>query len=722
MKTPSFSELLTRIDSGDVSVPEVRAVLETLGDATPAEFHRASYLKSFLLLMERQLEDALIHGERAAMFFSRSEESDMRYRSRYQTLRIKLSFGRYTECLSDAQALVNELDRQHPKRNITAEQVAFWKTRFAGMVAKCNARLGKNAIAKKQLQEVKAELQREGDRLAEAELLRDLYDLELSRDALLAAQYAREAVMLTEGYTNPRRLHALIDLAQAHHHLSDFKVFETTIRAALRLAGELQYGFALPHCELQLSIALEAKGDFTESLKWLDQAERAAKLPVLTKAGVMAYKIRCLYHSGERAAAYTEAVKMNAFIAGHRSELARFLPLAEFLLCLTAKKVGDKKAFDSAYRSFISRLDRQKTSRALHIDLLLGCYLTRLDARPAAFIRLFRRLFKELERSAQCAHASFLNAEWRYAEKVFEYAAELHPLALHAARIGDYRQRLELFKQSLAVRDANIDTNARTHLVPFTAPAAAKRDIRLFGSFTMTIDQKPVAPAAWVRAAAKLLFKYLAVHHRKPLRFDALADKLHQQGAAVSEKQFYNALSMIRKVLAYREPTAGLLSVNKIYTLDLGRAGTDYTLDTEEFSKRIDAARRAASAAYRAALYEQALSYYRGDLLAEDVDADYLLAPREEFRDMHCEALLFLAERAFANRDDETAMACAKKILASDALHHKAGLILLRSHLRREEISAAVHCYRRFEQTFRDELDAQPPAAMRAIVKAHLSR
>jgi DNA-binding SARP family transcriptional activator len=245
-----------------------------------------------------------------------------------------------------------------------------------------------------------------------------------------------------------------------------------------------------------------------------------------------------------------------------------------------------------------------------------------------------------------------------------------------------------------------------------------RRQIRLFGNFEFVIDGKPLRASAWERASAKALFKYLVVHHRKTFRYDALMDKLAELGVGVSEKQFYNALSVIRKILNYapNEPY-GLLSANKLYTLNFGEVGKDYTLDIEQFSSYIKEAHQTASSARKTLLYEQALAVYRGNLLDEDIDADYLTALRDDFRDDATEAELYLATRALDNRDDDAAITFAKHILERDSLHEKASMIILRAHLRRDELGAATRFYERLEKLYRTDLQTAPPLALQQLVK-----
>src|SRR5207248_2342941 len=94
---------------------------------------------------------------------------------------------------------------------------------------------------------------------------------------------------------------------------------------------------------------------------------------------------------------------------------------------------------------------------------------------------------------------------------------------------------------------------------------------------------------------------------------------------------------------------------------------SDMWLDVAEFESRCVAAERTTNGAEQIALYQQAVSFYRGDLLP-DCYEDWCVIERERLQALYVRALSRLMDHHARRADHEQAIECGRRILGCDQL------------------------------------------------------
>src|SRR6266536_3505920 len=154
--------------------------------------------------------------------------------------------------------------------------------------------------------------------------------------------------------------------------------------------------------------------------------------------------------------------------------------------------------------------------------------------------------------------------------------------------------------------------------------------IHLLGGFRVEVDGRPVGVHAWRHRRGAELVKLLALTPRHRLHREELIDALWpdlapEAGAANLRK----AVHFARQALGGEEAIATRGGVVELWP------GGPLRIDAEEFEDAVAAALRsnAAKGAARAA------QLYAGDLLPEDLYAEWAQGPRERLRRLHVQAM-----------------------------------------------------------------------------------
>jgi DNA-binding SARP family transcriptional activator len=138
-------------------------------------------------------------------------------------------------------------------------------------------------------------------------------------------------------------------------------------------------------------------------------------------------------------------------------------------------------------------------------------------------------------------------------------------------------------------------------------------------------------------------------------------------------------------------------------------------LDVAEFESRCQLAEQAQSPAQRAALYSQAVSFYRGDLLT-DCYEDWCVVERERLQTLYVRALARLMAYNTDKAEYDAAIDCARRILGCDPLREEVHRDLMRLHLNAGQPAAALRQYRQCEELLRAELAVEPAPETRALL------
>ncbi len=229
-------------------------------------------------------------------------------------------------------------------------------------------------------------------------------------------------------------------------------------------------------------------------------------------------------------------------------------------------------------------------------------------------------------------------------------------------------------------------------------PAASGWAVRLLGSFEVTVDTVSVDASQWRLRKAKSVVAMLALapaqrRHREQM-LESLWPDLEPLAAA---KNLHQTLYVARRAIAGTETSkSGLLAIRdeQVVLDDSGPV----EVDVVQFER---AAREALHLGDETAL-RAAAELYRGDVLPEWPDADWLGSRRHELREVHREILVKLAS-VVRRRAPEEALVMLTRVLEADPLHEgavRAVMELLARMGRRSEALA------RYERLVDDLLDA----------------
>ena len=240
--------------------------------------------------------------------------------------------------------------------------------------------------------------------------------------------------------------------------------------------------------------------------------------------------------------------------------------------------------------------------------------------------------------------------------------------------------------------------------------------VRLFGSFELERDGRPVERFASRKSGE--LFAYLALNRRGLHTREHLAGVFWGESEEERARHALNTtLWRINRVL---EPAGGSANQRcgylRVTPQHIGfNTASDTWLDVAEFESRCELAEQAETPVQRAALYTQAISFYRADLLV-DCYEDWCVVERERLQGLYLRALARLMAHNSAMSEYDLAIDCARRILGCDPLREEVHRDLMRLHLTTGQPAAAMRQYRLCEELLRQELAVEPAPETRALL------
>ncbi len=217
-------------------------------------------------------------------------------------------------------------------------------------------------------------------------------------------------------------------------------------------------------------------------------------------------------------------------------------------------------------------------------------------------------------------------------------------------------------------------------------------DLRLFGSFAMAVDGRPI-DLAGLKPRPRAVLRFLALNEGRPVHREVLQETFWPEAdAEAGAKSLHVALSALRRELT---PDAGrgtcelLVREGDAYRLALP-AGS--RVDLAVFDEAVLAARgarRLGSSHAAIGLYRAVLRAYGGDLLPEDGPAEWAAARRERTRVEVVEAARGLAE-LLLERDPGGAAEVCLAGLGVDAYHDPLWRLLVQARERAGDQAAAT--------------------------------
>ncbi|MCK6530198.1 GAF domain-containing protein [Myxococcota bacterium] len=238
-------------------------------------------------------------------------------------------------------------------------------------------------------------------------------------------------------------------------------------------------------------------------------------------------------------------------------------------------------------------------------------------------------------------------------------------------------------------------------LAPMTAAGTHHLGLQCFGPFTVYVDGLMVHRRAFTRAKAVDILKTLILCQGRPISRDALVERLWPDAdIEAGARSLHVAMHDLRRVVEPERPGRRwdyVLSQGDTFFLDLG---SNCSVDLRDWRDLLAAARGARARGEGDAevlrLLERAVSLYRGDLFADDLDSQWFIAARETCRDQFIDALVQLSILYERGGEPDRAVLALRQAVEADPLReapHQRLVEALQRGRRVEEARAAYEAY-----------------------------
>lgn len=214
---------------------------------------------------------------------------------------------------------------------------------------------------------------------------------------------------------------------------------------------------------------------------------------------------------------------------------------------------------------------------------------------------------------------------------------------------------------------------------------------------------------------AALLLAYLALHPRQAQSRERLValfwgDKEEADGRA----DLSNALAQLRRQLETPGMTGDSLFLADKQQVRLNSEAV--CTDVADFERLLEQARPCEDKAEKAAVLQQAVQMYRGDLLPGCYE-DWAANEQTRYRLLHQKSLLNLAQLWEETGRYADALGIAQQACAADPFAEEGYRAQMRLLVRLKKPAAALQVYDAMEALFRQELGTHPSAATRQMAE-----
>jgi DNA-binding SARP family transcriptional activator len=238
--------------------------------------------------------------------------------------------------------------------------------------------------------------------------------------------------------------------------------------------------------------------------------------------------------------------------------------------------------------------------------------------------------------------------------------------------------------------------------------------IRLLGDFELRVRGRPVDLSA-VRPRARALLRLLSLNAGIAVHHETIEAALWPEADRESStRNLHVAIAAVRRALEPSAPRGAFHVVRRegdAYRLAVP-SGSE--VDLLRFERAVAAghlARQRSDGSGAASLYQEALAWYRGDLLPEDGPAEWVAERRELCRLAAVEAAQGLAEILLARGDaDGAARVCATG-LRIERYHDPLWRLLIRSRAQAGDLGAANRARLGYDRMLA-ELGVTAPSAL----------
>jgi DNA-binding SARP family transcriptional activator len=209
----------------------------------------------------------------------------------------------------------------------------------------------------------------------------------------------------------------------------------------------------------------------------------------------------------------------------------------------------------------------------------------------------------------------------------------------------------------------------------------------------------------WRRRSAKTLTKILAAHPKHSLHREQILDVLWPGADTESArnslgKALYAARRALEPQLPRRQNSTFLRLEDAMLVLDTEHV----TVDADRFEQLAQEALRR----QEVSALESTLAVYRGDLLPEDLYADWCAERRNHLAELHVRVLLALADELEQRGAFNESAGRLREVLQKDPTREEVHRHLMRLYAEMGTSDQAVRQFHRCETALRQELDLAP--------------
>jgi predicted ATPase len=237
--------------------------------------------------------------------------------------------------------------------------------------------------------------------------------------------------------------------------------------------------------------------------------------------------------------------------------------------------------------------------------------------------------------------------------------------------------------------------------------------IQLLGRFLISLDDRTVDPSAWRLKKAAGIVKLLALAPEFRLHREQLMESLWPEAAPKSAaNNLRYSLFAARRILKLPADDTPYLQRDGD-ALVLGPADMVWT-DVVAFERTVAVAWADSAADH----YEEAVGLYGGDLLPEDLYADWATDRRGALRISYLTLLARLAELYEERGDRARAIATLQRLLMAEPAQEPAHVQLMRLHALSGERKQALAQFEQLRTVLEKELAIQPDPLASALATA----
>jgi DNA-binding SARP family transcriptional activator len=244
--------------------------------------------------------------------------------------------------------------------------------------------------------------------------------------------------------------------------------------------------------------------------------------------------------------------------------------------------------------------------------------------------------------------------------------------------------------------------------------------IYCFGDFRLYRYGQLVPEAEWKRKRARGLCAYLVFHHGQFVPREQLIETFWPEADwATGLRNFAVVLHTLRRILEpglqRSQQSRYLVREHEGYRFD---PNGELENDVQRFLRFFEDAKRHHRAGQRcqaAQAFLNMIKLYRGAYLSNDPYEEWCIAPRQHFRSVYIEALLYLADYAFQQGDYRQSIYWLDQGLLADNCHEELHQRRILAYQQLDLYNEALRCYHTYCEVMEEELDSSPSPHMRVV-------